>query len=383
MISQSESTAFVSTPDRLLAPLLFPAYTPETVERRFPTDVPMQRRVLVLRAWFLNNMPAAEIVENMDLSLATLYRVRQRWQTAGIAGLFSPPRSSPITFDLPRLRTLIYRVRSMTSFALGCMEDARALAPKYPDPAQRGQAIVAGVREAIMRADALCESRVGIASLLDRHFLQGMGVALLSQMTAYSSASLHRFLLQGLQDVNRVLPDALNAIVLQRPWTNVADNPYWWQQPIYGNVGEALTKRHCVQLIGADTRATAGCAAAIAETWAQAGWNVFWLRADADTDNFIQTAIADLANQMAAVGLLRVARRDPERTIEQHLAQLMPRLGLLPTLLVITNDDGVRNPKEWVAFLTKFHLRKGSARLLLTGAPSPLECGEAGSLFQL
>ena len=343
----------------------------------------MQRRVLVLRAWFLNKMPASEIVASMDVSLATLYRMRQRWQTAGIAGLFSPLRSAPVTFDLPRLRTLIYRVRSLTTFALGCTEDARALVPWYLDPAQRGYALAAGVREAVARADALCEGRVGITSLLDRHFLQGMGVALLSQMSAYSPASLHRFLLQGLQDVNRVLPETLNAVVLRRPWTDVANNAYWWQQPTYRGVTEALTTQHCVQLTGTDTCATAGCAAAVAETWAHAGWNVLWVRADATADNPVQTAIADIAQQMAAVGLLRVARRDPERSTEQHLAQLMPRLSILPTLVVITSGGGERNAKEWAAFLTKFHLRRGAARLLLAGPTAPVECGEAGSLFQL
>jgi hypothetical protein len=109
----------------------FPPYTAESLVRRFPGDDATHRRILALRAWLLDTVTPAKSAAANGLSRATLYRLRATWEQHGIVGLLSPVRVQAPCVDAQLARKLLKTLGRQTTFALGCLTEAQALADEF------------------------------------------------------------------------------------------------------------------------------------------------------------------------------------------------------------------------------------------------------------
>ena len=316
-------------------PDLFPVYTSDSLNLRFPNDALLHRRVLSLRAWLCEGWTVDEVCREFSLSQATLYRLRANWQAHGLSGLFVADRRAPVMPDRGSLRTLIYRLRTESTFALGLRPEVVRMLPTVVDPAERGLRLAEGLRQAIRAADRALAESYSVGRLLESHYLHGAVVSVLSQLVSYSPASVHRLLLQGLDTVLDHLPP-----LLMQPSVSLWHSALDSSTEVSADLPDANRR---IVLTGTQAQSQA---ARLADAWARAGWNVLWLHYNRSGKAGVQPFLHAMAQQMATVGLLRISSIDMERPLATQLAVVRSRLRLLPLVVVVNTSQPFTDRSE-------------------------------------
>jgi hypothetical protein len=208
--------------------------------------------------------------------------------------------------DAQLARKLLKTLGRHTTFALGCLPEAQALAPHLPDPAARGRLLAHVLREALQEIDTDIAQRYGAQHFMECRFLQRECVRALGETSALSESSVQRILSHALEHVAEQLPQRLNQPAPAALWATYAGD-----EPLAVDFA----------------------------TWERAGWNVVWAHRHADADDASGGALTELHVQLAEIGALDTPQPDPCCCVAQQRAVVTAGFSAAPMVLA---PDGIQ-----------------------------------------
>lgn len=355
----------------------FPPYSEVACRRRFPDDLQAQQRLLLLTAALVDRQSRAALSQQYGLSQARISQLIQHWTIGGVHALLGGRRADarPVPPDPATLRRFIPALATHTSFHIGISPTARSWATHIRDPAQRGLWVVSQIEHALAVADAALHQRYMVPPLLTHHLRQNVPISALTHRFALSRSRLYALLHEGLRVVCQVLADSPITERAPVPWA-----AHLLQEPLVGRERElaALQQRLApggsMRLVGLPGIGKSTLAAAIAEAWSQAGWNVCWIASTA-TSFAVEHLLVALGRFAAAQGLVQQTHADTSYPMLDRVSHLAELLHQLPVLVILDDVHLHHRSVGWQASIKRLCTAAPALRVLLVGRECHLEQG--------
>ena len=343
----------------------FPPFTAATLARRFPDDVALQGRLLLLRRWLVDDEPASALTGS-GIAQRTLYRLRTIWEEQGLAGLVTArARGTPPAIDGALVRSLLTTLRNEGAFALGCAPRS-ALTPQHADPLLAGRCLAWQLQRLVAAADAEIAAAHRIPQLLQRRLLNNEASEAIADAAGLTVRSIQRLLAAGLGCIAAALPGALAAATAPAPWDGSVAPALHGRDELLGCLTAELRSHAAVQLVGLSGMGKSTVAATTAASWEAAGWYVAWVRC-ADSSDPAAATLASLQGQLFDLGLLGGQSVDPFRPPAERLQSLRRRLRDVPLVLILDDAQAGQVQPGWSALLAELCALGSSVHALVVG----------------
>lgn len=355
----------------------FPPYSEVACRRRFPHDLHAQQRVLLLKAALVDRQSRAVLSQQYSLSQARLSQLIQQWTTSGLHALLGGRRADarPVPPDLATLRHFIPTLATHTSFQIGCSPTARAWATHIPDPAFRGVWVVHQIEHALSVADGMLHQRYTITNLLRQHLRHNVPISTLTHTFALSRSRLYALVQEGVRLLHQVLTSGPAIDSPPMPWA-----AYLLPEPLVGRrreltaIEQMLVPGGSIRLVGLPGIGKSTLAAAIAQAWSQAGWDVCWIASTA-TVFAAEHLLVALHHFAAAHGLIQQTQCDTSGSVVDQVCHIADLLQQLPTLVILDDVHLHHRSAGWRASIKRLCMAAPALRVLLVGRECHLEVG--------
>ncbi len=314
----------------------FPPYTAQSAARRFPTDTALQQRLRLL-AVHCTGPPNTADYADRAVSRATLYRWQQRWEAQGIRGLMTPATAKARPLQLDDVVDLLRTFQRETPFLRGCRPAVAACLPHVPDAAERGRLLTLVLQQAIAAADAWIAARYGVPHLLTRCLVQHESVKTVAHQHTRSASHLYQILRAAQQQIQQQLADLATMPLPLPPWAFAEVTECIGRADVFQHLNRALMANGVVSLVGLSGVGKTTLAAALAQSWADAGWNVIWARYDASAVLPVEACLHSIYVQLTEINGITHPLTSVSLAQAALIQTISAALGTLPLLLIL--DD--------------------------------------------